>query len=69
MFSAIGFQTESLIVPRFPPPREVSVFPINTQKQDIVEVPDFCEQAVQREDYCIHLVTFMYEVSEPVGSQ
>ena len=60
---------ESLIVPLHPPPLEVSVFSINTKKEDIVRVLDFCEQAVQREDYCIHLVTFLYEVSEPVGSQ
>ena len=67
LFSAI--LSNSLIVHHLPPPLEVSVFSINIKKEDIVKVPDFCKQAVQREDYSIHLATFLYEVSEPVGSQ
>ena len=52
-----------------PLPPEVSLLSINMRKENIVRVPDFGKQAVQREDYCIHLVAFLYEVSEPVGSQ
>ena len=62
-------QIESLIVLHLPPPLEFSISSIKAKKKGIVRVPDFCQQTVQREDYCIHLVIFLYEVSEPVGSQ
>ena len=52
-----------------PPPLEFSIFPIKAQKEDIVRVPDFYQQVVQRKGFCIHSVIFLYEGSEPVGSQ
>ena len=68
MFSAILIQFRSINV-GYLPPLEFSICSINTQKEDMVKVPDFYQQAVQREGFCIHFVTFVYEVSEPVGSQ
>ena len=62
-------QNKSLNVFHLPPPLEFSISSIKARRKDIVRVPDFCEQVVQREDYCIHPVIFLYEVSEPVGSQ
>ena len=69
ILSAMLIQNKSLNVLHLPPPLESSMFPIKAQKEDIVRVPDFYQQTVQRKDSCIHFVTFLYEVSEPVGSQ
>ena len=52
-----------------PPPLEFSISSIKAKRKDIVRVPDFYQQTVQREDFGIHFVTFLYEISEPVGFQ
>ena len=61
-------QIESLIMLHLPP-LEFSIFPIKARKEDIVKVLDFYQQTVQEKGFCIHFVIFLYEGSEPVGSQ
>ena len=62
-------QNKSLNALYLPPPLDFSKGYIKAKKEDIVRVPDFYQQTVQREGFCIHSVTFLYEASEPVGSQ
>ena len=62
-------QIESLIVSQLPPPLEFSITPIKTKKEYIVGVPISISKLSSEETFVYIFVTFMYEASEPIGSQ